>query len=306
MHRLLAAVAFPLLLTACSSTAIQFPVQPELFIDAFSDAEGITFSAAGDLFIGADRAVWLAAPDGSYRKIADVDAHLGQAPIGERDILAADWGPRNFLREGKNDDGVIWRITPEGTKTEVARGIGDPNAILMLADGSFLVTDDFTDEIYRVENGQVSVWTTAVPFANGMALSRDERTLYVAQIFRTTEPRPIVFDDAMWAIPLDGTTPGPASIAVRTGQSGAVDGLAADEKGRIYIAENVAGKIWRFDPATKELTLIAQDMKGVASLAFGQGKFDRRALYVTRTGRGGGKVWKVRVGVRGATLHLGQ
>jgi gluconolactonase len=81
------------------------------------------------------------------------------------------------------------------------------------------------------------------------------------------------------------------------------DGLAADALGRIYIADNGAGKIWRFDPRNGEKILIAEGMKSVASLAFGEGKFDRRAIYATSTQGGGGKIYKVRVGVKGATLH---
>jgi hypothetical protein len=51
------------------------------------------------------------------------------------------------------------------------------------------------------------------------------------------------------------------------------------------------------------MILIAEGMPGVASLVFGEGKFDRQAIYATSTRRGGGKIWKVRVGVKGARVH---
>ncbi|HLE62009.1 MAG TPA: hypothetical protein VI750_02660, partial [Pyrinomonadaceae bacterium] len=85
----------------------QFPVKPELFIGSFQGAEGITFNGEGRLFIGANNAIWLAEPDGSVRKIADVHRHLGQAGIGRRDILAADFGPTNVFQHGPNDDGIV-------------------------------------------------------------------------------------------------------------------------------------------------------------------------------------------------------
>ena len=300
-HALL--IALSVSLAACASS-VRFPVKPELFIDRFNGAEGITFNGEGRLFIGADRAIWMAEPDGTTTRIADVHTHLGQAGIGSRDILAADFGPTNVFRDGPNDDGLVWRITPEGEKTVVARGIADPNFILVLRDGSFLISDDGTDKIYRVVGDQVSVWSSDVEFPNGMVLSRDERTLYVAQIFSSIQPKPVVFDDRIWAVPLDGLMPaGKARVVARTGLGGGVDGLAVDERGRVYVAANVAGQIWRFDPRTSELILIAEGMPGVASLVFGEGKFDREALYATGTARGGGNVWKIRVGARGARLH---
>lgn len=282
-------------------SGVQFPVKPELFIDKFQGSEGITFNGEGRLFIGANNGIWIAEPDGSVKKIADVHRHLGQAGVGPRDILAADFGPTNVFADGPNDDGIVWRITPEGTKTVVAKGIADPNFVLVLRDRTFLVSDDGTDKIYRVKGNSVSIWSTAVPYPNGMALSRDEKVLYVAQTFSGLKPT--VPDDRIWALKLvKRTQPGPATVAARTGGRG-MDGLVADEFGRVYIADNGAGKIWRFDPKSGEMILIAEGITAVASLVFGEGKFDREAIYATSTMRGGGKIWKVRVGVRGARVY---
>jgi sugar lactone lactonase YvrE len=280
---------------------IQFPVKPEIFIDRFNGSEGITFNAEGRLFIGANNSIWIAEPDGTVKKIADVHRHLGQARIGKRDILACDFGPTNVFADGPNDDGIVWRITPEGDKTAVARGIADPNAVVVLKDGSFLVSDDGTDKIYRVKDGKVSIWSTAVPYPNGLTLSLDNRTLYVAQIFSNLKP--IVVDDRIWAFRINKGLPvGPPRVVARTGGK-AVDGLATDELGRIYVADNGAGKIFRYDPKTGDMMLIAEGMPSIASLVFGEGKFDRQAIYATSTQRGGGKIWKIRVGVRGAKYN---
>lgn len=279
----------------------ELPVTPELFIGRFRASEGITFNAEGRLFIGAERGIWIAEPDGSARRIADVDLHLGQAGIGPRDILAADFGPTNVFQHGENSDGVVWRVTPDGRKTVVARGIADPNAIVVLPDRTLLVSDDGTDKIYRVRGDSVAIWSTAVAYPNGMVLSLGDSVLYVAQIFRQLNP--IVPDDRIWAFRLVGSDPvGPPRLVGRTGEGG-VDGLALDEFGRIYIADNGAGKVWRMDPVSGRVTLIAEGMPGVASLVFGEGRFDREALYATSTQRGGGRIWKIRVGVRGAPLH---
>ena len=276
-----------------------FPVTPEVFSDEFDGSEGITFNGEGRLFLGADGAVWIAQPDGKVRRIADVDAPLGLAGVGPRDILAADFGPANVFQHGPNDDGIVWRITPEGGKRVAASGIADPNFVLVLPDGTFLVSDDGTDKIYRVRGEEVSLWSTAVSYPNGMALSLDDRIVYVAQIFKSFDP--LVGDDRLWAIDLvSGVAAGPPTLAARTGEGG-IDGLVADELGRIYIADNGAGKIFRFDPRSSEVILIAEGMPGVASLVFGEGDFDREALYATSTRSG--SIWKVSVGVRGAKVH---
>jgi sugar lactone lactonase YvrE len=281
--------------------SVQFPVKPELFISSFQGAEGITFNGEGWLFIGANNSIWLAEPDGTVRKIADVHRHLGQAGIGRRDILAADFGPTNVFQHGPNDDGIVWRITPEGKKTVVATGIADPNVVLVLPDKTFLVSDDGVDKIYHVKKNKVSIWSTAVAYPNGMALSLDDSVLYVAQIFSNLKP--IVPDDRIWAMRIENGTPvGPPTLAFRTGEGG-VDGLVLDEFGRVYVADNGAGKIRRFDPRTGETVLVAEGMPGVASLVFGEGKFDRTAIYATSTMRGGGKIWKIPVGARGAKVY---
>jgi len=297
-----------------------FPVAAELFVDGeFGGCEGIAFNGEGRMFVTASRphapseaatavrALWEVALDGSVRKVADVETTLGVAGIGERDLLVADFGPTNAFRQDRNADGVVWRITPEGERTPWVTGIGDPNFVVVRRDGSLLVSDDATSDVYVVgEDRTPRLFTTSVPHPNGMVLSADERTLFVAQIFKSI--RPVVNDDSLWALGLgeDGRATGAAERVARTGPWAANDGLAMDAKGRVYVAANgKAGEIWRYDPATSEMTLVARDVYGAASLAFGEGEFDRTALYVTTTfneGRGG-KVWRVPVGVEGAELN---
>ena len=297
-----AAVLVALVASAAPAAEPDFPVAPELFIDAFQAAEGLTFNDRGQLFTGADQAIWIARPDGSVTRVTEVTTHLGQAGIGEGDILAADFGPSALLRHGPATDGIVWRISPEGDKSLAAVGIGDPNAILGLPDGSYLVSDDFTDNIYRIgADGVLTLFCDTVEHPNGMALSPDGATLYVAQIFESIAP--VVFSDRLWAVPLtDGAPSGPPRLVAETG-GGGLDGLAMDESGRVYIADNGGGRVWRFDPGSEELELIAEGVPHVASMVFGEGDFDRESLYATSTFRGGGRIWRIPVGARGARQH---
>ena len=310
MRILLNALACWLLLPLGQATAqnesARFPVEPELFADEpFNGCEGISFNGEGRLFVTCDRKLWEIETDGSAREVAELYSNLGTAAYGERDLLVADFGPTNAFRDGRNTDGIVWRISPEGKKVRAATGIGDPNFVLVLPDRSYLVSDDATADVYRVgEVGVPVLWSTAVNHPNGLALSADGTTLYVAQIF--TNIRPVVFDNTVWAMRLaDGKPARDARLVARTGPASAPDGLAMDSAGRLYIAANRAGRVWRFDPATDELTLIAEGMIGCASLAFGEGEFDAESIYVTTTfsqGRGG-KIWRVPVGATGAQLY---
>mgnify|MGYP001811774159 CR=1 FL=1 len=65
---------------------------------------------------------------------------------------------------------------------------------------------------------------------------------------------------------------------------------------------------WRHRDASEKgnhrrFVVIAEGMPHVASLVFGEGDFDPESIYATSTYRGGGKIWRVEVGVRGAPLH---
>ena len=286
-----------------AQTEPQLPTSPRVLVDGkFQRCEGIAFNGEGDLYVAGNSRLWRVNREGEVTEIAELYSNLGLAPIGDRDILMADFGPTNRFDTGPNADGIVWRITPEGEKTRVVDGgIGDPNFVLVRPDGSFLVTDDATDEILLVlPDGRNGIISDAVGHPNGLALSADGSTLYVAQIFKSI--RPIVSDGRVWALPLtNGLPSGAPELLVDLGDNAANDGLAMDELGRIYVAANGAGQIWRIDPETRETVLIAENMPGAASIAFGEGDFDHHAIYVTSTSIG--KVWEVDVGVGGAPLH---
>ena len=281
--------------------------EPELLVDGvFSGSEGIAFNGEGRLFVTANRALWEIGTDGSTRKITELFSNLGLAAIGERDLLVADFGPTNAFRQDRNTDGMVWRISPDGKKTEFITGIGDPNFVLVREDGSILISDDATSDIFVTDaDNKPIIFSTAVNHPNGLVLSDDGKTLYVAQIFKSI--RPVVPDDSLWAIDLeDGKPVGAARLVARTGPRAANDGLAMDDLGRVYIAANgAAGQVWRYDPQSRKVELIAEGVFGAASIAFGEGDFDHESIYVSTTssqGRGG-KIWRIAVGAKGQKLH---
>ncbi len=265
-----------------------------LITGKFARCEGISFNGEGKLFVTCDRGLWQVERDGGAYLLATLYSNLGLAPIGERDLLVADFGPTNAFDHGPNSDGIVWRATPDGDLEEVATGIGDPNFIAVLEDGSFLVSDDAVDEIWRVVKGASELVSTAVNHPNGMVVSLDGSELFVAQIFDGIDP--IVWDNRIWRLPLtDGVIGNEAGLLCECGEGH--DGLAMDRLGRIYSASNNSGEILRIDPASGEVVVVAEGIHGVASLAFGRGEFDNEAIYATnhRTG----ELLEINVGIGG-------
>ena len=91
---------------------VQFPVKPKsLVYGKFYQSEGIAFNGEDDLYVTANSALWRVNTKGETMKLADLYSNLGLAAIGERDVLVADFGPTNALVHGKNNDGIVWRVT---------------------------------------------------------------------------------------------------------------------------------------------------------------------------------------------------
>ena len=298
------------LLSACATVPpgphtpepVVFPAPVDTLVaDEFARCEGLAFNGEGDLYVAGDKALWRVEPDGTAHRLCTLFSNLGVAPIGERDLLVADFGRTSAFDGTPRRDGIIWRITPEGERRRlVKKGIIDPNFIVVRRDGSLLVSDDSVNEIWLVApDGTLRMFSDEIHNPNGMVLAQDGRSLYVAQIFDGITP--IVWDDRIWRIPLTrgGRPDGEPELVAQAGSGH--DGLAADIHGRLYSASNNSGQILRIDPEDGTVVVICEGVEGVASLAFGQGAFDHEAIYATnhRTGL----VFSVHVGVEGAPLH---
>lgn len=116
-----------------------FPAEAGILVEgAFQRCEGIAFSGEGDLYVAGNAALWRVETTGEVTKIAGMYSNLGLAPIGERDILMADFGPTNRFNLGPNADEIVWRVTPEGDTTRVVKG-GDRRSQLRHGAGGWLV-----------------------------------------------------------------------------------------------------------------------------------------------------------------------
>lgn len=302
MNRLLLAAA---LLAACGTTTPEdtgpvcragTPGDVNVLASGLVSAEGIAFSPTGRLFVNAGTGVVELDKDGGQRVVATVPHAVGLTWWGDALYVAAgdDGSDSHAGFCNAANRGAVWRVTPEGSATVVARGILAPNFLTVTPWGTLLVSDDCTTNrtIWEMtKEGVVTEWSTGVPSANGLALDLSSSSLLVASTF--SEP------PALWRIPISGHSAGsPTSIATYPGGS-AADGVVLDSEGTLYVALNTKGEIHRY-LANGTSEPFTNGLDSPASMAFGIGEFDRCSIYVTSLF--GGTVSEVFVGKPGATM----
>jgi gluconolactonase len=169
--------------------------------------------------------------------------------------------------------------------------------------------------VYRIDrDGTVVEVTHEVEKPNGIALSPDEKTLYVADHNNGTDkidpnsPPPKKGAMKVYAFPLgaDGLVNGPRRTLVDFGDEDGCDGMTVDAKGNIYLTSRSLKRpgVLVIDPTGKEVAFIptgpsqpgAKEPVGIPSnVTFGIGA-DSKTLYVTVDK----SLYRIRLKVEGA------
>jgi gluconolactonase len=185
------------------------------------------------------------------------------------------------------------------TKTTLAdryegKRLNSPNDVIYRSNGDLYFTDppyglkglnaDSTKEltfngVYRLTpSGQLTLMTQELTFPNGLALSPDEKTLYVAN----SDPNRAIW--MAFEIRSDGSL-GPgrvffdATSLARAGKPGLPDGMKVDRAGNLFATG--PGGVFIFSPAGKHLGTIVTGQP-TANCAFGD---DGSTLYMTANDR---------------------
>ncbi len=212
-------------------------------------SNGLTFDAAGQLVLceHGDRRVSVLTAGGGKRTITD---HVDGKRFNSPNDLAID------------DAGNIWFTDPPYGLPE---GANDPRRELDFA-GVYL---------HRASTGKTELLTKELQWPNGIALSPDEKTLYVAQSSRS---EPIVM-----AYPVEGDlTLGQgavifdlSSIESGPGRGGNPDGLKVDRHGNLWITGRGGVQVVSPDGVHLGSIVVGQN---TANCAFGD---DGSVLYIT-------------------------
>jgi gluconolactonase len=227
------------------------------------------------------------APDGSVGTAFEDSGSNG---------LAVDAAGK-LVKASHKDKALVRVDLTDGKQAPLAARYGgqpfnSPNDIAIARDGTVYFTDpDYQQAaapgrqpvtgIYRVgADGKVALLDGSRKNPNGIALSPDERVLYVNAL-----------DGALRAYPVvDGAARLPGRDVV-TGLDGP-DGMTVDCKGNVYVTEHGARRVRVFSPEGKELATIRVDAN-VTNAAFGG--VDGKTLYIT----GAGALWQVRLDLTG-------
>ena len=240
--------------------------------------EGPVFDSAGRLYV----------TDIPFGRLFRIDAHgdwelvaqwdgepNGAKFLDERELLVTDY--RNGLMAVDVTRGTV-RPFFERRNSERFKGVND---LIFDSRGNLYFTDqgqtglhDPTGRLYRLRpTGQLDVLLANVPSPNGVALSPDERVLYLA----------VTRGNQVWRVPLleDGSVSKVGAFFTSYGPSGP-DGLAVDECGRVIVANPGLGVAWVLNHrAEPDVVLKSAAGTSLTNVAFGGA--GRRSLYCTES-----------------------
>jgi YD repeat-containing protein len=210
-------------------------------------------------------------------------------PSGNSNGLTYDPSGRLVICEHTNRR--VSRLDADGKVTVLAESyqgkrLNSPNDIIVRSDGTIYFTDppygipqgekqelDFQG-VYKISpDGELGLLASDFERPNGVALSPDERTLYIAD---TTRRHVRAFEVAS-----DGSVSNGRVLAeLMSDRQGGPDGMKVDRQGNLYVTG--PGGIWIFDPAGNHLGII---LTPELPANCGWGDKDLRTLYMTaRTG----------------------
>jgi gluconolactonase len=267
----------------------------EVFATGLDHPECIAFDRGGNLWAGGEAGqVYRIDPAGRVEQIANLgsfNAGLAFSPNGELFVCNPSLG--------------IVHVAPNGQHAVFATHASEhklicPNYPVFDRAGNLYITDSGQ---WKKRNGALTrfkpdgsgeVVAGDLGYANGLALSADERTLFMVE---SDTDRVYRFD-----IGSDETPSRACLFAENVGRL--PDGLALDESGNLYASCYASDDIHRMI-STGEKTLFAYDHHAIllsrpTNMAFGVRDEERDTMYVANLGRQ--TIVRAKVGVRGQLL----
>ena len=258
--------------------------------------EGPVFDAAGNLYVTdiPFGRIFRIDPRGEWEQVAEwAGEPNGTKFLNERELLITDY--RNGLMVCEIASGAV-RPFLERRNSERFKGVND---LTFDSRGNLYFTDqgqtglhDPTGRLYRLQpSGELDLLLANVPSPNGVALSADERVLYLG----------VTRANQVWRVPLlpDGSVAKVSAFFTSYGPSGP-DGLAVDQCGRVIVANPGLGVAWVLNPKA-EPVLVLRSCAGASLTNVAYGGPERKTLYCTESISG--SVLRVELDAPGLSLH---
>jgi gluconolactonase len=207
------------------------------------------------------------------------------------------------------DEREIQKVSPQKKVTTIARKFEKdtktpkgPNDLVLAKNGTIYFTDPNgydgsapNGTVYRIDpSGKTTMFTDAITGPNGIMLSLDEKTLYVAHNVGKSDAR-----ITKWALNDDGSA---GAMAQHAAVNDCVaDGMAIDREGALWLTCYSFGAAYRISPDGKITDKITTAQKALTNAKFGRGP-DNNTLYLTSSDmdRVTGYIYRAKVSVPGA------
>ncbi len=309
-HSLLGAAV---LLSACTQAPPPAPASPSGLIEikaeliasdpTWGNTEGPALDSAGNLYFTSR---------GTYKGVVKWNAKAGASKYLD---IATGAGPGglwlddagNLFATATNERQVL-KVSPDKKVTVVAKGFEKdpktatgPNDIVVAKNGTVYFTDPNgydgshpNGTIYRIgTDGETAVFSDEITGPNGIILSGDEKTLYVAH---NTAPNTSKIE--MW--PIDANGKGGPRRELITIEGCQADGMDVDKEGALWLTCYSYGTAYRVTPDGKITHKITTEQKALTNCKFGRGA-DSNTLYLSSSdmARVTGYVYKATVPVGG-------
>jgi gluconolactonase len=259
--------------------------------------EGPVFDAVGLLYVTdiPFGRIFRIDSSGNWEQVAEWDGEPnGLKFLNDRELIVADY--RNGLMVCDVKTAAV-RPYLDRRNSERFKGVND---LVFDSEGNLYFTDqgqtglhDPTGRLYRLRpDGRLDLLLSNVPSPNGVALSPDERVLYLG----------VTRGNQIWRVPLldDGSVSKVSAFFTSYGPSGP-DGLAVDIEGRVIVANPGLGVVWvlnhRAEPA-----VVLRSCAGTSTTNLAFGGLDRKTLYITESTTG--TVLWADLGISGLPIHL--
>ena len=206
----------------------------------------------------------LDAPDAAPVAVAVGIESPGGLALADDGRLIVGFGdsPQGGLVGNVSPRAGLLLVDPAGGGAEPwVSGLGMANGVARAPDGTVFASNDFGTHLDRVAaDGSVQRRWAKVPSANGLVVDAAGRYVYAAQTFTRAAIKRVEIEH-----PENVTTHArpPAAAALSL-----LDGLAIDDAGRLYVAANGAGQVWRVEP-DGAICAIARGLGSPSAVAVG-------------------------------------